>query len=467
MESRGLDEHLDLVELDRLAALQCSVAELAEWMFHMSVCRDCRQRLVERHPEDGIGLLRFTFGPQGPMNAWRPPPAGPAEQAAWERTVREASRVVRRASEERQAAIEQSARVKGRAQAHRRMMVFNQEGYQSYGFVQALLSQSEGLWHSEPRQALELSELALEVWGKLDPADYGEGLLHGLGARVWAYVGNARRILSDLRGAEEAFREAWATCNQGAGLDPIEKAKLCDLESSLRENLGQFDEALMLIAFASDLYDILEDRQEQTRMEIRRGLTLGRSGRHTEAIEVLERLLSTFARWELGEKLYLMALQGLATWQVRAGRHEDAKQRIKEIRQLAESHRDRLNLARVEWLEGSIEEGLGRDDVAERKYSMVREIFIKEDISNDTALVSLDLAALHLKAGRGEEAKRLTGETLVLFESRKIHREALAAFILFHEAVRQEVATVAYAREIASYLRRGIYGVKPPALPER
>lgn len=465
MESRGLDEHLDDGELDRLAALACTAADLAEWMFHMSVCGACRQRLVERHPEDGSGLLRFTFGPQGPMTAWRPPPAGLTEQAAWERVVREASRVVRRASEEREAAVEQSARVRDLAQAHRWMVVFNQEDYQSYGFVQALLSQSERLWHSEPRQALELSELAVEVVKQLEPADYGEGLLRGLGARAWAYVGNARRILSDLKGAEEAFREAWAEMEGLEMDDPSDLALFSLMVSRLLENQGRFEESSRFAEDSARIYRALEDTQQEAMVRITQSATLGRAGKAEAAIEVLESLLGQVSRWDMGEKLYLSALQGLATSCVEASRYSEAEQHLPEIRAIARAHRDRLNLVRVDWLEGMIEEGRGRDEVAEQKYLRVREALVGDSIADDVALVSLDLAALYLKAGRGKEAKRLTAETVVLFESREIHREALAAFILFHEAVRQEVATVAYAREISGYLRRGYYGDKPPAPP--
>jgi len=72
----------------------------------------------------------------------------------------------------------------------------------------------------------------------------------------------------------------------------------------------------------------------------------------------------------------------------------------------------------------------------------------------DVALVSLDLASLLWEEGRTEELKELAGEMVVLFESREVHREALAALLLFQQACMEERLTGELIRQVAGQLRR-------------
>ena len=43
---------------------------------------------------------------------------------------------------------------------------------------------------------------------------------------------------------------------------------------------------------------------------------------------------------------------------------------------------------------------------------------------------------------------------MVVFESREIHREAAATFLLFQEACRDELLTAELAAQLAGYMRR-------------
>jgi hypothetical protein len=51
-----------------------------------------------------------------------------------------------------------------------------------------------------------------------------------------------------------------------------------------------------------------------------------------------------------------------------------------------------------------------------------------------------------------EEVKPLTLELTRVFESKGVHREALAALEIFKEAVRREVATAELARKVLRFL---------------
>ena len=81
-----------------------------------------------------------------------------------------------------------------------------------------------------------------------------------------------------------------------------------------------------------------------------------------------------------------------------------------------------------------------------------REGFIREGNGYDAAMASLDLALLYLKDGRTADVRRLAEEMATLFEAQDVHREALAAVVLFREAARREEVTAALVGEVRRVL---------------
>ena len=71
-----------------------------------------------------------------------------------------------------------------------------------------LLKRSREAWFRDPARAVELARLAVEAAEWLDVRYYGEVLVEEERALAWAYLGNAHRIASDLRSAEEALVRA-------------------------------------------------------------------------------------------------------------------------------------------------------------------------------------------------------------------------------------------------------------------
>ncbi|HYU32574.1 MAG TPA: hypothetical protein VEW48_10465 [Thermoanaerobaculia bacterium] len=105
------------------------------------------------------------------------------------------------------------------------------------------------------------------------------------------------------------------------------------------------------------------------------------------------------------------------------------------------------------WLRGDIAAGQGDLAAAERAYVGTRDGFIGQGIGYDAAMVSLDLAVLYLRQGRAADVRRIAEEMIPLFQAQDVHREALAALVLFQEAARQDRLTVEKTLEVAAYLR--------------
>jgi hypothetical protein len=109
---------------------------------------------------------------------------------------------------------------------------------------------------------------------------------------------------------------------------------------------------------------------------------------------------------------------------------------------------------RQNWLRGKIALGTGRPKDAEDAFLAARDGFVQQGIGYDAAMVSLDLALVYLREGRTAEVRRVAEEMIPLFEAEDVHPEAVAALILFHEAVRREVVTSESVEELMAYLKR-------------
>ena len=136
------------------------------------------------------------------------------------------------------------------------------------------------------------------------------------------------------------------------------------------------------------------------------------------------------------------------------GRYAEAEALLPEIRVLTMQLDNKLDSLRLRWLEGRVAAGLGRAEEALAALSQVRAGFVERGIAYDAALVTLELAVVHLEPGRTREVKALARQMAPIFKAQGVHRGALAALKLFCEAAEKEAATVELARRVVEYLYR-------------
>jgi tetratricopeptide (TPR) repeat protein len=136
------------------------------------------------------------------------------------------------------------------------------------------------------------------------------------------------------------------------------------------------------------------------------------------------------------------------------GRYEEAGSFLPELRNLAVGERKDLDLVRLRWLEGRIAAGFGKSDEALVVLSWVREEFVSHEIAYDVALVSLELARLHLEEGQTAEVRNLARQMVWIFKTQGVPEKALAALKLFCEAAERDAVTLDLARRLADYFFR-------------
>ncbi|NJL26881.1 MAG: hypothetical protein HC897_02855 [Thermoanaerobaculia bacterium] len=92
-----------------------------------------------------------------------------------------------------------------------------------------------------------------------------------------------------------------------------------------------------------------------------------------------------------------------------------------------------MDRAKLKWIRGKILLGLQRYGEAEDCLAEAREKFTSLCDACSAAASSLDLVSCHLAQGKEATALEMARGIVPIFESRAIHREALATLELFRE----------------------------------
>jgi tetratricopeptide (TPR) repeat protein len=338
----------------------------------------------------------------------------------------------------------------------RRMLVEDLEEYRSWSLCVRVAAESREKAANQPREALELAELALLI-AELAPGE--EPWRWRLQGYAWVHVANGRRACQDLPGAKEALARALQLWEAGAAADPglLNAAVLPWIEAAVRRAERRFPEALKRIEEAlaleqgelrgkillskSSIFQVLADPE-------------GSAAALAEAAPLVDA--------EREPRLVFGLQFNLVVDLCHLERYEEAERRLPAVRALAVRLGEELDLARVVWLEGKASAGLGRTAEAQAAFEQARRVFRRRELAYDYALVSLELALLFLEQGRSAEVKTLAGEMLWIFRAQGVEREALAALRLFCDAARGESATAELARRVLRFLYRAQYD---PELP--
>jgi len=153
-------------------------------------------------------------------------------------------------------------------------------------------------------------------------------------------------------------------------------------------------------------------------------------------------------------RLYLSGRYNLALFLVESGEPGQAEEILEVDADLYKRYPEPWLQLRLTGLRGKIAVTQGDFAAAEAAFLEMRDGFLQQGIGYDAAIVSMDLALLYLRQGRTAELKTLAKEMLPIFRAQDVHREAVAALVLFQEAAREEQVTAAFVRELAAYLDR-------------
>ncbi len=338
-------------------------------------------------------------------------------------------------------------RLRGYSRTQQRAIVQENPEFHSWALCELLCEESVEAAADSPKRARELADLALAISRLLPGEESWRGRQQGY---VWAFVGNARRAQGDLPGADEAFRRSGELWHAGASPspEPLDESLLLDLEAALRREQRRLPEALALL----DRALALARRPDLGRLLLLKAETLEGMADYEGAVATLRRAEPFLDREAEPRRLLsqrLRLLENLA----RTGRFTEALPLVPDVRELAASLGDELELVHLRWLEGRIAAGLGDFPTAADALRQARAELVGRGIAWDTALVTLELAALLAGDDRSQEVKDLARHSAPLFQAQEIHREALAALAVFRRAAERRTLTAETAGEILDFLR--------------
>ena len=307
---------------------------------------------------------------------------------------------------------------------------------------------SEEAAADDPAEALELAELALFTIEHTDVPEPFKLRLTGWGT---GFLANAQRVATSLPSAEAAFTRTWQLWHKGEDLQGLlSEAYLLDLEASLRRAQRNFGRAIQLhekaLKFAQP--------DEEGHFLLNLSATFDQKGDPEAALRTLAEAAEK-VDGERHPRLKCVLRFNTAATLCRLGRFQEAEPIVPEVRRLAERKGGgAIDQRKTRWLEANLAAGLGRRAEALTALEEVRQGFEKDGLAYDYALSSLDAALLYREENRFAEIKALADEILVIFRAQNVHREALAAVILFVEAAGKEQVTPDLLRRLQDYLAK-------------
>lgn len=310
--------------------------------------------------------------------------------------------------------------------------------YRGAAVVHGLLDEYWRVVYSDPRAGLRLADLSWTV-AKIS---HGAARIHELVALTASCLGNAERSAGNLQAADRWFRHVRDLLNhEDVRALPV-LAKIDLLEGALRKDQRRFDEAVKLLTRALTLYRINGLIGDAVRVLLNLGEThFARGAVKTATAKAREALL--LVDRETQPQLYLCAQHNLALYLADQGMHSQAAEILSANGDLYQTEGDLWTTLHGAWLGGRICAGLGDETEAEQSFRSVREGFLGQGNVCLAALVCLDLALLYLKQKRLAEVKELAAAIMPAFEAQGVHREAMAAWLLFRKAAEQETETAA------------------------
>jgi transcriptional regulator with XRE-family HTH domain len=333
--------------------------------------------------------------------------------------------------------------------AERRLLIERSVEFRSWALGVRLGEESTRAAAKSGAAALELAHLAVRS------AELTEGEKRWrsrLAGRARGFVANALRVQGHLREAENELAAAWQLWEAGAAGDPdhvLPEWRLPDLEASLRRDLRMFPAAMELHARAC----AAAPQEDAGRVLLNLARTLEETGNIEGSVRILQQAAPQI-RGSSDQRLHWALEFNLAVNLCHLRRFDETVARLPGLRRLAAALGNGLDETRVQWLSARLAGETGRKDEARAAFERVRDDFAAKRKSLDMVLVSLELTVLHLEDGRLGEVRQVAEAMTWVFAAKSIEREALAALRLFHEAARQERATLQEARAVLAMMNR-------------
>ena len=308
--------------------------------------------------------------------------------------------------------------------------------YAHPAFVRHLIDASHGLRYQDVEGMLRLAQLARTAAESCGVEAAGnDKRLSDLRGQSWRQYGNALRILGRLPEAEEAFATAQRHLDAGTR-DPILRARLSTQTASLRYFQRRFTEAVDLADEAGQIYSELGEKHSLASSMVQKAIASLYAGEAEDAVRILNQAIPLIDA-DGDPQLLLAACHNLVRCYIDLGRPEQALSIYSETRELYKRFDDPLIRLRAAWQEGQLLRDMGHLRAAESVLLQARQGFVERSLLYETALISLDLAAVYVRLQAEPELRQAVSETVPIFRALGVDREALASLLQLQQLSHQ------------------------------
>ena len=320
--------------------------------------------------------------------------------------------------------------------ADRRQRVGAGGPFATPGMVRTLIDRSHASRYKDTDETLHYAHLA-RMAAEACPAESagGEMRLADLRARAWGQYGNALRLCTRPREAEEVFATARSYRQQGTG-DPMLRAWLLERMTPLFIFQKRFSEAIEMCEEAGQIYQELGENQLLASTLVQKAIATLYSGEAAQAARILNSAVPLIDVQDA--HLLMAACHNLIRCYIDLDRPDQALALYSEIRSLYQEFDDPLILLRMAWQEGVLLRDLGHLRAAETALLRARKGYQEMGLAYEVALSSLDLASVYVKLGLVEEVKRTVMTTVPIFHALRVKLETLAALLQLRQVADQE-----------------------------
>jgi len=333
--------------------------------------------------------------------------------------------------------------------------------FQSRALCRLLLRKSRRAAFVDGALAVDWASLALRVANHLTQS-YGTPAVDALRAEAFATLGNAHRVIGELRVAEECFLSAGQLLDRPAVATPGLLAEVHSLLASLRLAQRRLPEARELVAFALAVAVERQDGRRIAELQLKEAKIVEEEGDLAAAATLLRRAAETIDPVELPE-LYRIARFNLLGVLVEQERYAEAQALYPAVAALlAAEPAESTHLLRLRWAEGLIARGFHRLEEAETALLAVQREFVRRHMGYDAALVAIDRGLIYLETGAVKPLRQVAAELMPVFATRDLSKEAFACLLLYQDACQSAKLTERLARELALFLREDRR--RPPSL---
>jgi tetratricopeptide (TPR) repeat protein len=321
------------------------------------------------------------------------------------------------------------------------------KSFHHLGLYQRLIEVADLVGRSEPQEGIELAQVAIAVAQRIrSRAAFRDDLIGG----AYCIIGNARRIAGDVAGSHLAFVEAEDYLGRGTG-DPMATARLYQYQSSLLVDLGQYEQAELVLRSAYSAYRRIGDRHRQGRTL----LQIGTAAVHHDP----QRAVGYFRRAErlfdiAEEPILEICLRHNLAWCLNEiGKPGEALALLDSSRRLYRRF-DKWVRMRMYWLEARIAYSFDRFLEAEKILTLLwGELHEDGKHPLELTLVSVDLLQVMDRNGKREECVALVRTLIPILEHLGLHTEGMAVWVMVHKRLREGVIQGTIWKRLSDYFR--------------